>query len=126
MGPRAWWRLGLVSRKPGVPAGLSGLHGPLLLRVLIFFSLNTLSGRGGSTQTVKAWMPPLVSWLEVPAGVMGTGLEEGWPTWVSSGVAWAQGHLGEQPPAGLFGGGLWMAWALRGGAGAWGLMLGFH
>lgn len=87
VGPRAWRWLGLVSREPGVPAGLSGLHGPLLLRLLIFFSLNTLSGRGGSTQTVKAWMPPLVSWLEVPAGVMGTGLEEGWPTWVSSGVA---------------------------------------
>lgn len=96
---------------------------PLLLHVLIFFSLRTLSGGGGSTQTVKAWMPPLVSWLEAPAGVMGTGLEEGWPTWVSSGVAWARGHLGEQPPAGLFRGsvgGLGPSWGSGGlGTDAW-------
>ena len=66
----------LVSRKPGVPSGLSEPHGLLLLPVLIFFSLNTLSGRGRSTQGVKAWMPPLVSWLEFPVRVMETGLEE--------------------------------------------------
>ena len=96
----------LVSRKPGVPSGLSEPHGLLLLPVLIFFSLNTLSGRGRSTQGVKAWMPPLVSWLEFPVRVMETGLEEGWSIWVTSGVAWTRGGLGEQPPAGLFRGSL--------------------
>lgn len=103
-----------MSRKPGVPSGLSEPHGLLLLLALIFFSLNTLFGRGRSTQGVKAWMPPLVSWLEFPARVMETGLEEGWSIWVTSGVAWTRGGLGEQPPARLF----------RGSLSSWGPSLG--
>ena len=109
----------LVSRKPGVPAG------PLLPPGLIFFSLDTLSGRGRCAQGVKAWMPPCVSWLEFPACVMETGLEEGgsiWchPVWLGLGE-----DLGSSLQPGSLGG-LWVAGALRWGRGAWGLMPGFH